>query len=112
MEVKFVAFSTTMQKAISLKWFLVHLGIFHSAVEPVIVYCDNQGAIAYTKDPKYHGKTKHIDIKCNFVKDMVAHKEVNLKYISMHEIIADLLTKPIAKDVFYRHVKSLGLHRY
>ncbi len=85
----FIAFSTVVQEAIWLKWFLVHLGIFDSAVEPVTIYCDNQSAIAYKKDPKYHEKTKHIDIRYKFVKDMVAHKEVNMKYIFMHEMIVD-----------------------
>ena len=61
----------------------------NSAVDPVIVNCDSQAVIAYTKDPKYHEKTKHIDIKYNFVRDMVAHKKVNMKYISTHEMIAD-----------------------
>jgi transposase InsO family protein len=111
MEAEFVAFSAAVQEAVWLKRFLIHLGVFQGAVDPVTVNCDSQAAIAYTKDPKYHGKTKHIDIKYNFVRDMVAQKEVNMKYISTHEMVADPFTKPIVKDVFYRHVKSLGLRR-
>ena len=56
---------------------------------------NNQVAIAYTKDLKYHCKTKHIDTKYNFVKDMVACKEVNKKHISTHEMVINPLTKPI-----------------
>ncbi len=67
--------------------------------------------IAYTKDPKYHGKTKHIDIKYNFARDMAAKKEVNMKYISTHDMIADPFTKPIVKDVYNRHVKSMCFHK-
>ena len=73
--------------------------------------CDSQTAIAYTKDAKYHSKTKHIDIKYNFVKDMVAHKKVNMKYIPTREMVADSLTKPIPRDIFIKHVKSQGLRR-
>ena len=111
MEAEFVAFSSAVQEAVWLKRFLDHLGITNSASSPVLVNCDSEAAIAYTKDPKFHCKTKHIDTKYNFVKDMVARKEVNMKYISTQEMIADPLTKPVPRDVFVRHVKSQGLRR-
>jgi len=77
----------------------------------MILYCDIRAAIAYMKDPKYHSKTKHIDIKYNFVRDIVASGEINLQYIPTHEMIADPFTKAIFKDLFEKHVKALGLCR-
>ena len=112
MEAEFVASASAVQEAIWLKRFMDHLGVNDNAKGPIIVNCDSQAAIAYTKDPKYHGKTKHIDIKYNFVKDMVSQKEVHIKYISTHDMVADPFTKPIPRYVYYRHVKSLGLRRY
>lgn len=55
------------------------------------------------KHPKYNGKIKHINIIYNCARNIVAHKNVNMKYISMHEITADSLMKPIMKVIFYRH---------
>ena len=95
MEAEFVAFSAAVQEALWLKSFFDHLGVNAKSADSVLVNCDSQAAIAYTMDPKYHSKTKHIDIKYNFVKDMVAHKKVNMKYITMREMVADPLTKPI-----------------
>ena len=112
MEAEFVALSATVQDGVWLKRFLDHLGVIEHAASSLLVNCDSQAAIAYTKDLKYHGKTKHIDTKYNFVKDMVARKDVNLEYIFTHSMIADLITKPIPRDVFIGHVKSLGLRRY
>ena len=111
MEAEFVAFSTVIQEAVWLKRFMDHLEIYKNVISPVLVNCDNQATITYTKDPKYHGKTKHIDIKYNFVRDMVAHNKVNMKYISTQNMVADPLTKPISKEFFDRHVKTLGLRR-
>ena len=111
MEDEFVALSAAAQEAIWLGRFLDYLSVTENAANPVLVYCDSQAAIAYTKDPKYHGKTKHIDIKYNYVKDMVARKEVNVKYISTQKMIADPMMKPIPREVFYVHVRSLGLCR-
>ena len=65
-------------------------------------------ALAYAKDSKYHGRTKHIDIRYHYIRDMVAYNEVVLKHISTSFMIADPLTKPIGKDVFQALVRSLG----
>ena len=40
--------------------------------ELVTIYCNRMAALAYAKDPNYHGKTKHIQIRYHFVKDMIA----------------------------------------
>ena len=64
--------------------------------------------------PRFWGvtKTKHIDTKYNFLKDMVARKEVNVKYITTQEMVLDPFTKPMPKEAYFRHVKSLGLRRH
>jgi hypothetical protein len=66
----------------------------------MIIHCDSTTALAYAKDPKYHGKTKHIDIQYHYIHDVVTHKEVVLKHISTTRMIADPLTKPIGRDAF------------
>ena len=78
MKVEFVAISIAMQEVVWLKRFLNHLGLNEDVSNSILVNCDSQAAIVFTKDPKYHSRTKHIDIKYNFVRDMVAHKEVNI----------------------------------
>ena len=57
-------------------------------------------AFAYAKDFKYHGRTKHIDIRYHYIRDMVAYNEVVLKHISTSLMIVDPLTTPIGRDVF------------
>ena len=71
MEAKFVALSAVVQEGIWLRRFLEHFINKGDAIELVVISCDSHAAIAYTKVPKFHAKTKHIDIKYNFVKDMV-----------------------------------------
>ena len=57
------------------------LGIFKDGFGPTIVFNDSQAVIAYVKDPKYHGRTKYIDAKNNFIRDIIAQKEAILKYL-------------------------------
>ena len=68
-------------------------------------------ALTYKKDLKYHGKTKHIEIKYHYIRDMVAKKEVFVEHISTKNMLADPLTKPITRDPFHGHIKGLGLRR-
>lgn len=111
MEAEYVACSAAVQEAVWLRRFLQHLEIVTDASDPVTIHCDSTAALAYAKDPKYHGKSKHIDIRYHYIRDMVAHKEVVLKHISTSLMIADPLTKPIARNAFQAHVRSLGLRR-
>ena len=75
------------------------------------LYCDSMDALAYAKDSKYRGKTKHIQIRYNFVREMITQNEVALKHIPTNEMVADPFTKLVASDAFVRHVRSLGLCR-
>ena len=74
-------------------------------------FCDNTTTLAVAKDPKYHEKTKHIKKRYHYIRDVIIEKDVVLKYISTSNMVADPLTKPIARDVFVKHVRSLGLCR-
>uniref|UniRef100_A0A2N9HS45 Integrase catalytic domain-containing protein n=1 Tax=Fagus sylvatica TaxID=28930 RepID=A0A2N9HS45_FAGSY len=81
MESEYVACSAAVQEAVWLRRFLQRLDIVASAMDPVTIYSDSMAALAYAKDPKYHGKTKHIEIKYYYIRDMVAKKEVFLEHI-------------------------------
>ena len=73
------------------------------------IFTDSQSSIAYTNDHKFHNMTKRIDIKYHFVKDLVTHGEIDLKYIAISEIVADPLNKAIAKNIFEKHIRVQGL---
>ena len=61
------------EEVILFRRFLQSWSIIASITKSMIVHCDSP-TIAYMKDPKYHSKTKHINIKNNFVKDIIALK--------------------------------------
>ena len=58
---------------------------------------DNQGAIALAKNPVYHQRSKHIDIRYHFIRSEVQEGVVNLSYVQSERNIADLFTKPVSK---------------
>jgi hypothetical protein len=60
------------------------------------VICDSQSAILMAKNHAYHSKTKHIDVKYHFIRDMVEINKVLPKKVDTLENIADSLTKSVS----------------
>ena len=73
------------------------------------IQCDNQGAIALTKNPEYHARTKHIDIQFHFIPQHVESETIKLVYCPTYEMTADIFTKPLPRPLFDKHVLGLGL---
>jgi len=63
------------------------------------VFIDNQAAIAISKDPVCHGKTKHFNIKL-YLREMQQNGEVTLVYCRTEDQLADLFTKPLPVSKF------------
>lgn len=75
----------------------------------VILHCDSMTTLAYEWDSKLYGKTKQLDIRYLYIKDMAMQGEVVLQHISTGMMVADPLTKPITRDVFLSRARSMGL---
>ena len=102
-----MAASIAAQEAIWLRELLGDLK-FHQE-QPTIIQEDNQGAIAMSKNPKFHGRTKYVDIKCHFVRDKVENNEIMLKYCQTKGMVADTFTKALPKNQFERFRLMLGM---
>ena len=103
-----MALSEATQEAVWLKTFLIELGEMHKN-DAVKIYEDNQGSIALAKNPQFHKRTKHIDIRYHFVREKVEDGQVVLEYISTTNMLADLMTKPIPATQFCVLRKKLGV---
>jgi hypothetical protein len=74
-----------------------------------MVHCDNQSCIKLTENPIFHNKSKHIDMKYHFIRDMVQRKIVKLQYIATSEQVVDILTKPLSLRQFLQLQGKLGV---
>ena len=78
----------------------------------MVLYKDNQSAICMAKNPKFHGCAKHISIKFNYIREQVERGAVALKYFLSNDMIADMLTKGLARDQFYKLRKMAGVREW
>lgn len=79
------------------------------ALNAIIIYCDNQGAMALAKNPQFHARTKHIDAQWHYQREKVEDGSVEFQYIPTEDQIADGLTKALPKDKFLIFRNALGL---
>jgi len=74
------------------------------------LYCDNQGAVDFMKDAKFHNRSKHIEIRYMFVRnDLVLQNRLKVVHIVGKNQMADILTKQLPAIEFRKHCRSMGL---
>ena len=70
-----------------------------------VILEDNQSAISIAKNPQFHGRTKHINIKYHFIREQIANGTICLKYCPTEDMLADILTKGIGPEKFECHME-------
>ena len=65
-----------------------------------VLHCDSQSAIQLARNPVFHAKTKHVDVKYHFIRELIEDKQLQLVKVHTTENPADLLTKGLPKASF------------
>ena len=73
------------------------------------IYCDNTSAIQMTQNPVHHSKTKHIEIRHHFIRDIAEKGRISLHYIPTTEQLADIFTKPLDEHTNNYLITELGM---
>ena len=77
--------------------------------EPTLIFEDNQSAICMAKNPQFHGRSKHINIKFHFVREQVGTNKICLEYYPTEDMLADILTTGLSCVKFERLTKMWGM---
>jgi hypothetical protein len=93
-EAEYMALSDATKEAIYLRRFLKEVLDIDKQIQ---IMNDNQGARSLAQNPIQHSRTKHIDIRHHFIREILQRKEIEIKYIQTSEMVADFLTKPLSK---------------
>ncbi|CAK9804031.1 Retrovirus-related Pol polyprotein from transposon TNT 1-94 [Anthophora plagiata] len=111
MEAEYMALSEATKEAIYLKRLLANMNFNNLVCDKTSIFCDNQSAIHLSKDNVYHRRSKHIDIRYHYTREMRENGEIDTQYISTNEMIADMLTKSLPKVKLEKCVDLLNLRK-
>ena len=107
-EAKYIAAMHAAKEALWLHSFLGD--ILRPLNSATTLYCDNQSAIALTKNDQFHAHTKHINICYHFIRYVIQNGSLCLEYCPTEDMTADMLTKALPSPKVKHFASALGLH--
>ena len=109
MEAEYVAALEAVKEAVWLRNFLRDLEVIPNLEQPMVVYCDNSGAVANSKEPRSHQRGKHIERKFHLVRDIMECEDVTVCKIKSEDNLADTFIKTLYSRVFESYLEGLRI---
>lgn len=106
-ESEYVAATAAACEAVWLRKLLEEIG--SRCDKATAIWVDNQSAIKLAKNPEFHKRTKHIDVKFHFIREKVANREIEVKYVPTKCQRADVFTKALPRIQFNSLCEMLSI---
>ncbi|XP_058445651.1 uncharacterized protein LOC131426903 [Malaya genurostris] len=107
MEAEYVALSEAAHEVVWLRNLLKELG--QEQIKPTVMYEDNKGCIDFVALDQHKKRTKHIDTRYHYTRELSSSGAVELRYRPSEEMLADIFTKPLNTTKMKKLSKDLGL---
>ena len=103
-------YTGAVKAACEAVWLRQMLADMHiSQVGPTSLFSDNQAVLKLAKNPVFHERTKHIELHCHYIRQLVEDGTIQLLYVPTSEQPADIFTKPLGLDKFVKFRGSIGV---
>ena len=91
-----------------MKKFLVALGFNQ---DRDVLLCDSQSAINLAKNSNFHARSKHIDVRYHWIRDVLDSKLLELEKVHTDDNGADMMTKALSREKFETCCLIAGMAR-
>ncbi|KAK1684344.1 hypothetical protein QYE76_045192 [Lolium multiflorum] len=108
-ESEYIAASEASSEAVWMKRFIIDLGVVPSALDPLVIYCDNMGAIVNAQEPRSHKRLKHIKLRYHSIREYIEDGEVKICKVHIDLNVADPLTKALPRAKHDQHQNAMGV---
>ena len=89
-EAEYMACTEVVKEAIWLKGIAREMGLDQRSVT---IHCDSQSALHLSKNQVFHERTKHMNVRLHFIRDIILEGKVEMTKICIEDNPADMLTK-------------------
>ena len=111
-ESEYVAASEAAKEAVWMKKFISDLGVVPAIREPLEVFCDNEGAIALSKEPRAHKRTRNIHRRYHYIRSEIENGEIRISKVHTDDNLADPFTKQLDKTKHENHALAIVLRNF
>nr|GEX97962.1 copia protein [Tanacetum cinerariifolium] len=101
-DAKYVSVGKACQQALWMKQALIDYDVH---LDDVPIMSDNKGTIDLSKNPVQHSRTKHIEIRHDFLRDNVQKGNISIEKVASEDNIADILIKPLKRNGYHQKDK-------
>jgi len=99
-EAEYMAASESAREACWIRNLVRDMGFLGNEIGPINFRIDNKGVEEMTKNPITTNRSKHIDVRFHYTKDLILNGTIQIQRIASQEMVADGLTKPLRTDKF------------
>jgi hypothetical protein len=107
-EAEYKSVANATAEMIYVQSLLTELGV--KLTQRPCLWCDNMGATYLSANPVFHARAKHIEIDFHFVRERVMRRQLEVRFISSKDQVADGFTKTLPIRAFenFKHNLNLG----
>ena len=109
-EAEFVSATRCAQEISFLRMLLDYLGF--TQTEPTVIFEDNAACVFLTEEPAHACRTKHIDLRCMYLKELKQRNVVKLVPVPTDKQHADFLTKSLSRELHQYHYQAINGSQY
>ncbi|RVW62744.1 Retrovirus-related Pol polyprotein from transposon TNT 1-94 [Vitis vinifera] len=109
MEAEFIALSATGKEAEWLRDLMMDIPFTANNVSTVSIHCDSQATLARAYSGVYNGKSRHISIRHEYVRQLIQNGIISISFVRSSGNLADPFTKPLTRDLVRITSRGMGL---